>query len=178
MISPAAIMPIPALGILPLTKEKEAEQRLRVITECKKWIRTPYHQQSDKIGAGVDCSMILVRAWVDAGIFEPFDPRPYPSNWHFHQDEERYLEWMETLAEETITPQPGDIRLMTFGRCYSHSGIITRPGVMLHAHQRTGMCCESDMSENWVTYFDKGGTRIRPFKYFDIWAKIRKVYPQ
>ena len=169
---PKRVAPMP--GVLPLTPEKEANQRAAVVRESLKWLNTPYHQQADIIGAGVDCSMLLVRAWVDAGIIEPFDPRPYPPNWHMHQSEERYLGWMETLAVETETPQVADIRLMTFGRCYSHSGILVSPTSMVHAHQRVGMCCLSDFHESWLVYFDTKGTRLRPTKYFDIWARLRE----
>lgn len=178
MISPPPLMPVPCLGVLPLTPEKEADQRIRVIEGAMKWIGTPYHQQADILGSGIDCSMQLVRAWVDAGIFEPFDPRPYPPNWHMHQSEERYLAWMETLAVETTDPIPGDIRLMTFGRCYSHAGIILDNNTMLHAHQRTGKCCMSNLHEPWVVYFNPRAKnpRPRPTKHFNIWAKIRQVY--
>lgn len=176
--SPPPIMPTCRDGVLPLTAEKEHKQRLAVRDEARKWIRTPYHQQADIVGAGVDCSMLLVRAWVDAGIFEPFDPRPYPPNWHMHQSEERYLGWMQTLASEIPEGQAqiADIRLMTFGKCFSHSGIITRPGVMVHAHQKCGVCCESDVFETWIKYFDRTGKRLRPTMHFDIWAKIREVH--
>lgn len=177
MISPPPIQPTPRAGVLPITPEKEYNQRQAVLAEAKKWIGTPYHQMADVLSGGIDCNMLLVRAWVDAGIFEPFDPRPYPSNWHMHQSEERYLAWMEMLALEIDTqPQVCDIRLMTFGKCFSHGGIYETPTRMIHAHQSTGFCCASDTKEAWVQNFGRGHSlRKRPTKNFDIWAKLKAL---
>lgn len=178
MNSPLPAMPTPRPGIVPITPEKEAAQRAAVLKEAMSWIGTPYHQQGDIKGVdgAVDCSMLLVRAWVDSGMMEPFDPRPYPPNWHMHQSEERYLAWMQGLANETTDPKPGDIMMMTFGRCYSHSGILVDSNTIVHAHQKTGKCCMSNLHEPWIVYFDRMGQRKRPLMYFDIWAKYREVY--
>lgn len=178
MNSPPPFQPTPCHGVLPITPEKEFNQRVAVVAEARRWIGTPYHQMADILGGGVDCNMLLVRAWVDAGIFEPFDPRPYPSNWHMHQSEERYLGWMECLAQEIQTPpQSGDIRLMTFGKCFSHGGIYEDgPHRIIHAHQQTGKCCVSDVKESWVQYFGRGRSGVmRPTKNFSIWAKLREM---
>ena len=66
--------------------------REKVVAEAKSWIGTPYHNCADVKGVGCDCGMLLVRVFVDLGIVEPFDPRPYAHDWHLHRGEERYLE--------------------------------------------------------------------------------------
>jgi cell wall-associated NlpC family hydrolase len=177
MDSPKPFMPLPEPKALPLTAEAEELQRKAVVTEALKWVNTPYHQQADILGAGIDCSMLLVRAWVDAGVFKPFDPRPYPPNWHLHHSEERYLHWMEALAVEVETPRAGDIALFQFGRCFSHGGIMITPTQVVNASVLHGTTCISDMHEPWLVYFDKRGTRKRPTKFFDVWAAIHRQYP-
>ena len=42
------------------------------------------HNCADIKGVGVDClGMLLVRVFVDLNLCPPFDPRPYPVDWHF-----------------------------------------------------------------------------------------------
>lgn len=172
--SPAPSDPIPKAVCLPLTSAKEEELRQQVIKEGLKWVGTPYHQQADKLGAGIDCSMLLVRAWVDAGVVEPFDPRPYPPDWHMHQSEERYLAWMSSVAKEIPAEErrPGDVVLFKFGRCFAHSGILVTKDTMVHAWAYDGKCSVCDLTESWVLY---KGRELRPRKFFDVWARIREV---
>ena len=73
----------------------EAEQRASVAALARKWIATPYHNCADVLGAGVDCGMLIVRVFVDSGMVEPFDPRPYAPDWMIHRDEEKYLGFFE-----------------------------------------------------------------------------------
>lgn len=158
MWSPPAIQPVYIPG-------DEAEQRAAVVREARSWIMTPYRQLGARRGVGVDCAMLLVRAWVDAGVFEEFDPRPYPPDWHLHRSEERYLAWMQTLGTEVESPQPGDIVVYKFGRCYSHSGIVSRPGMLVHSYARLDYCLETGLRD--------GDLNHRPTKFFDLWEKHR-----
>lgn len=166
--------PIVRDDVHPVTRDREMEQRARVIEESRRWIGTPYRHCMDTLGQGVDCAMHLVRSWVDAGIVHSFDPRPYPPSWHIHQSEERYLSWVMSAAVEVPTPRPGDIVLWRFGRCLSHGGIVTRPGVVVHAVLDLGVCTESDMHEAYLEYVGRSG-RPRERRYFDVWARLRVV---
>lgn len=115
--------------------ETEDEERARVVAEAEKWIGTPYHTNGDVLGAGIDCGMLLVRAYVDAGIVEPFDPRPYPPQWAFHQSAEIYLGIVERLATEIDgPPQPADVVLFRFGRCWAHGAIVKKWPEIIHAN--------------------------------------------
>jgi hypothetical protein len=69
--------------------------------------------------------MLIVRVFVDTGLCAPFDPRPYPPDWHLHRGEERYLGFVFDRCHEVETPRPGDVAVYRFGRCYSHGGIVT-----------------------------------------------------
>ncbi|MDE1901008.1 MAG: hypothetical protein KGI37_05100 [Alphaproteobacteria bacterium] len=124
------------------------EQRAAVAAEARRWIGTPYHHQADVLGAGVDCGMLLVRVYVDCGIVLPFDPRPYPDEWHLHRDDERYLGFLATYGHEVETPQLGDVAIWRIGRAYSHGGIVVglSPCLVVHAYQPEGMVVESDLS--------------------------------
>jgi cell wall-associated NlpC family hydrolase len=174
MISPPPILPKVRPSFRPWTAVKEKILRAKIVAEARSWANTPYVQQGDIKGAGVDCSMLLVRCWVDCGITEPFDPRPYPPNWHMHHSEERYLEWMNTLAVEVTNPQPGDIALFMYGRCYSHGGIMVTPTSLVNASAPHGKVVTSDLTEPWLYYDRNKKMKPRPRKFFDVFARLRQ----
>jgi cell wall-associated NlpC family hydrolase len=82
--------------------DNEAKQRAAVVAEARSWIGTRYHNCADVKGAGVDCGMLLVRVFVDTGLCAPFDPRPYPPDWHLHRSEEKYLGFVFDRAHEVF----------------------------------------------------------------------------
>src|SRR5690348_760942 len=92
-----------------------------IVAEARRWLGTPYHHAGDVLGVGVDCAMLVVRVFVDAGIIPAFDPRPYPPDWHMHSSVERYLGQVMQYAQEVEDPQAGDLALFHVGRCIAHS---------------------------------------------------------
>ena len=148
----------------------ESEERDLVVAEAEKWIGTPYHTNGDILGAGVDCGMLLVRAFVDAGIVKPFDPRPYPPQWAFHQSAERYLEIVLGLAHEFVdrNPLPGDLCLFRFGKCWAHGGIIQKWPFMIHANPTTNpfaLCRVEDCSTSSDLFWRKK-------RFFSPWPRV------
>lgn len=108
----------------------------KIVAEALTWIGTPYHHCADVKGAGVDCAMILVRVFHAAGLIPAIDPRPYPTDWHLHRSEERYLGWIAQYGEQVPAgeePQPGDIVIYKVGRCFSHAGIVLAWPEIAHA---------------------------------------------
>ncbi len=128
----------------------QSARRAQIVAEARKWIGTPYHSCADVRGAGVDCGMLLVRVFVDAGLIPPFDPRPYPEDWHLHRTGERYLGFILERCVEIEDPEPGDVVVFRYGRCFSHGGIVTRrdPIVFVHAFQPYGVVFEEEMERN------------------------------
>jgi hypothetical protein len=127
----------------------EQEQRALVVTEARRWIRTPYHHGADIRGAGVDCLMLLVRVYADLGLIPRIDPRPYQADWMLHNNDELYLDGVLAHAREVESPKPGDIALFRWGRTLSHGGIVTvfeAPGRfrLIHAAARAGFVLEDD----------------------------------
>jgi hypothetical protein len=98
--------------------------------------------------------MLLVRVYVDTGLVEPFDPRPYPADWHMHREEEMYRKIVERMAHPVDTADIGDIILFRFGRCYSHGAIIVRlqPLTVVHAYMQARMVlCDEVSRSNELT---------------------------
>jgi cell wall-associated NlpC family hydrolase len=174
-LSPMPVALIPRPGILPMTDASEAELRERLVAEALSWVGTPYRQLGATKGVAIDCSMLLVRVMIDAGIVEEFDPRPYPPNWFLHRDDERYVDWMGTIAAEVETPKPGDIVLFRMGRAFAHSGFIVDDDHLLHAFADERQCNRSLLSLPILRYADRRGQTLRQRKFFDFFARLRGV---
>lgn len=147
----------------------ENEARAAVVAEAMKWVATPYHPNADIVGVGVDCGMLLVRAFVDSGLVPHFDPRPYPSQWHLHQRAERYMSWVKNWAKEIrgpdegFRPLPGDIVLFHYGLCYAHGAIVTEWPVVIHALGPNPVARQQVTSNTMLRKLRK--------KYFSIWEQ-------
>lgn len=124
--------------------------RAAVVAAAREWIGTPYHVGADVKGVGCDCAMILVRVFVDLGLVAPFDPRPYSNDWHLHRSEEVYLRLLLERAHEVASPEPGDVVLFRYGRCFSHGGLVTKrePFTMIHAFASAGIVLEEELIHN------------------------------
>lgn len=138
-------------------------QEQRVVAEATRWLRTPYHHAADVLGVGTDCAMLVVRVFVDAGICAPFDPRPYPPDWHLHRDQERYIEWVARSADRLpkgAAPRPGDLAMFRFARAASHGGIVESIDAngeifMIHADRDAGEVCRCEV-RRWTEADGRG----------------------
>jgi hypothetical protein len=94
--------------------------------------------------------MLLVRCFVDTGLVEPFNPRPYARDWMMHNDGERYLDFVSNLCAIVPTPGLGDLVLFRYGRCYSHGGIVSElaPLRIVHAYFNMKAVIEEDLMLN------------------------------
>ena len=146
----------------------EDDQRHHVVREARSWVGTTYHPQGDIKGGGVDCGMLLVRVFVDTGLCEPFDPRPYADDWYLHRGEERYLGFIFDRTKEVAAPLPGDVMVFRYGRCYAHGGIVTIafPLTIVHAFQPARVVLEEEVARNVPLC-----AVVRHPKFFSPWAK-------
>jgi cell wall-associated NlpC family hydrolase len=148
----------------------EKEGRALLIAEARKWMLTPYHPNAGVRGLGVDCGQLIVRCFVDCGLVPPFETGPYPSDWHLHRSEERYLGFVRAHLTEFAGPlQPGDVIVFHYGRCYAHGGIVTvaKPLTIIHAFMRTQMVVEEQLRPNGELLTVKPGGK--PPLYFTLW---------
>jgi cell wall-associated NlpC family hydrolase len=143
------------------------DQREAIVAEARAWVGTPYHCQGDVRGAGVDCGMLIVRVFVDTGLCEPFDPRPYSDDWFMHRSEERYLGFVFDRCKEVRVARPGDVIVFRYGRCYSHGGIVTGtdPLTLVHAYQPAMRVLEEPVAGNGGLAAPSRRPRI-----FSLWA--------
>jgi cell wall-associated NlpC family hydrolase len=117
-------------------------ERLAVVAEAGSWIGTPYRSAQRVKGpeGGVDCLTFVVEVYERAGVI-PHSAVPfYPPDWHLHRGVERLLNGvLEHAREVDGPPEPGDIVLFRFGRCYAHGGIVTSWPRLIHAWNGAGV---------------------------------------
>ena len=153
----------------------EAAQRANVVRIAQTYLGTPYHHMGRIKGAGVDCLTLLAQVYEEAGLVGKIDIPYYPKEWHLHKESEHYLEGLMKYTAElspTDNPQPGDIVLYRFGRCYSHGAIVIAWPIIIHAYvQRVCMFEDADKA-TWLTHIGEPGEgygKRRPRRFFSIW---------
>lgn len=147
----------------------EAEQRQRIVTIAHSWLGTPYHCQGRVKGVGVDCLTVLAEVFAEAKLIASVEIPHYPQDFMLHRDTERYLTGLLHYAAEIDgPPQPGDIALWKFGRCFSHGAIVVAWPVIIHAYVGRG-CVIEDASS--ASYLAMAGKAERPVKFFSYWSR-------
>jgi cell wall-associated NlpC family hydrolase len=114
-------------------------RRFAVIEEARAWLRTPYHHMARVKGAGADCLTLLAEVYEKAGVIPHVEVPFYPP------------------------PQPGDVAIFKFGRCFAHGAIAINWPQVIHAWHHAG-----------VVYADatQGQLARRPVRIFDPFAAI------
>lgn len=147
----------------------EQEQRGFIVTYSKTWLRTPYISNAMIKGprGGVDCAMFLVDVYAEAQIIpKEFDPRPYPPQWHVHQDEERYLNFVLQFSHEIFEdPKPGDVALFQVGRLWSHGAIVVGWPEIIHARGP----CPVMFDDVEMNSLGKHALKYAPRRFFSFW---------
>jgi NlpC/P60 family putative phage cell wall peptidase len=122
------------------------DARAAVIAEASEWIGTPYRHAQRVKGkeGGVDCLTLLAEVYERAGIVGHVEIPFYPMDWHLHRSAERYMDGLLRHACEVDPstdsgPQPGDVALFRFGRCFAHGGIVTAWPRLIHAWNGAGV---------------------------------------
>lgn len=147
----------------------ELDQRAAVIAEARTWLHTPWRHMANIKGQAVDCAMFLAEVFINAGVIERFDPRPYPRAWFMHHSKERFLEWVVERLGGTEVPvadaRPGDLMMYHIGLCYSHGAILVEPRMVIHSYYKNGKVIYTET-------FDPDLATHRP-RAFDMWARGR-----
>lgn len=128
------------------------------------WLGTPYANNAMVKGAGVDCSYLLVAAVVDSGLMKAdrLQIENYSNEWHLHHSEEKYLKYVQQVADEVKEGSPleiGDFLLYQYGRCISHGAIYIGKGLVIHAFVDYGVIISK--LDDVMFYDKKGRSRLR-----------------
>ena len=153
----------------------EEAQRARVVSAAHSFLGTPYRHAARVKGKGVDCLTLLAEVFSEAGLIPPPVIPYYPQDWHLHNGAERYLTGLLQYTHEFEgEPQPGDIVLWRFGRCFSHSAIVVKWPTVIHAYVGRHCALENVEAATWLTHIgentrDRG--KPRPRRNFSYWRR-------
>lgn len=143
----------------------EEALRAAVCVEALSWRGTPYHSHGRIKGVGVDCASLIACVAERVGIIPAYDPGFYPTSWHLHRSEERFIrQAIEAGAREIVDrdPIPGDFGVWKFGRCYSHGGILVdETGLVVHSYIHVGVMASRRSEEPLAS---------RPVRWFTFWS--------
>lgn len=118
--------------------------RAAVIAEAESWIGTPYHHMARLKNVGCDCLTLLAEVFAVTGVIEPVEIPFYPPDWHLHRSTELYLNGVTNRAREIEgPPEPGDIALFRFGRCFAHGAVVTKWPGLIHAWHSAGVIADA-----------------------------------
>ena len=109
--------------------------RAKAVEEARSWLGTPYHHHARVKGVGVDCGQLLIGVYGAIGLFDPRTVE-YAHDWHLHHSEELFIGHVKSFGAHEIQtpPQPGDIAVYKFGRCFSHGAIVIGDGLVVHSY--------------------------------------------
>lgn len=151
--------------------QDETAKRKEIVALAFSWLGTPYVSNAaiKGSGGGTDCAMLLYEVYLAAGMIPQIpDPRPYPPQWHMHQNKELYLQAVLGVATEiTTTPGPGDVVMFKIGRLFAHGAIVTKFPEIIHA-RAPGMV----MRENYLLdSTSKHALARTEQRFFSFWGK-------
>ena len=127
----------------PLAAETAGRQA--VIAAALGWKGTPFHHEAMVKGAGVDCGMLLIAVYREAGLIPDFPVAHYSYQWHLHRSRELYLEYLRQFGREIPEAErgAGDVVIWKLGRVFSHAAIIIAWPHVIHAVNGRGVIFEN-----------------------------------
>ena len=153
----------------------EVEERARVIKIAKEWERTPYRHMGRVKGSGADCIMLLAEVFHEAGLIPKLQIPFYPQDWMHHRNAEKIFNGMlEFTREIPGDPQPGDLVIFRYGRCFSHAAIVLDWPTVIHACVGTNVQQEDVLKSQSLCFIGentKERGKMRPRKFFSYWGK-------
>ena len=132
--------------------DSEADDRAAVVAAARSWLGTPYHNCADIRGVGVDCGMLLVRVFVELGL-PAVRPAAVSGRLASAPRARSAISASSSIAAaRSYSPQPGDVMVLRYGRCYSHGGIVTNasPLTIVHAYHPARSVIEEEIARNAV----------------------------
>jgi len=131
----------------------EDSERQHLLSVARSWLGTPYHTGARVKGHGADCITFVAGVFEEAGLTPRISIPPYSQQWHLHRDTERYLEGLLKYTREiTERPQPGDIALWKFARCFSHGAIVVKWPLVMHAYVGSSCRYENAHTAQWLRF--------------------------
>lgn len=152
----------------------EADERLRVIFEARKWLGTPYRHHARVRRAGADCATLLVEVFEKAGLIPHQELPDYSPQWHENREFQLYLDVvMKHCKEIEGPPKPGDLVMWKFGHVLSHGAIVVAWPRIIHSMLGQGVILDDAIANQrlmFVGVAEKDNGKPRERHFYSYWA--------
>lgn len=142
-------------------RSADAASRQSIVAEARRWLGTPYVHQASTIGAGCDCLGLVRGVWRARIGPEPEEAPPYTPDWAESSGRETLLDTARRHLVEIRVAEAREGSVLLFrwrpDMPVKHAGIVSSPGRMIHAYERSGVV-EAAIGPTW---------RRRVFAAFD-----------
>jgi cell wall-associated NlpC family hydrolase len=148
----------------------EQEQRARVVTEAKTWLRTPFRHSARLRGIGADCETFICEVFAAAGVFSAQGIPYMPAQWFLNTREELYLNYLSKYAAEyvprvTLASRPAVVATVSGATAGADVDVPTTAGLEAGATQPGDIIC---VRHRWV--YSHGAIVIA-------WPKVIHCFP-
>lgn len=117
-----------------------------VLAAADAWLLTPWHHRARVRGAGVDCGQYIAAVFEEAGVLPHVEVPAYSADFMLHRSEERFLAYIETYFDAVDAPQPADVVMFRFGKCFSHAAVVVAWPRVIHSYRPDGGVVYTDAS--------------------------------
>lgn len=131
-----------------MTREKI---EIGILSECQKWIGTPYIHQASLRGVGADCLGLVRGIWRHLYGNEPETVPAYSSDWGEVSGEETIIDAAKRNFElVTKKARPADLLVFRWrsGAIAKHVGILSHNEKFVHAYEGAGVV-QTSLSKHW-----------------------------
>ena len=137
-----------------------------MVSIAREWLGTPYHNNAEVKGAGVDCIRFIKGCYVNAGLIPDFELPHHSPQWALHRKLEMAMVGILRYGHEVGAPLPGDIAMFKIGLCWGHSSIVIDWPTIIHAMPPACRYSNAFVQSDLV----KISTRDAP-RFFSIWPR-------
>ena len=118
-----------------------SDARAAVLAEALTWRGTPFHDNAEVRGGGVDCAHFCHAVFRGAGVIPDMGIERYSPQHMLHRDQELFLGYVLRTGAREIKVEalkPADLVLYKIGRVFAHGAIVIDwPRQIIHAHKQS-----------------------------------------
>lgn len=106
--------------------------RADIVTEARRWIGTPYHEQASVRGGGCDCKGLVVGVARECGLPEADGFHARLANYGVKVDVRLLRHGLAAELRQVAGPRPGDVLLLRVRDKAQHLALLVDGSRMIH----------------------------------------------
>jgi cell wall-associated NlpC family hydrolase len=140
------------------------EKILRLQTEARSWLGTPFAAKAMVKGAGADCIHLIAGIYLAVGAVKEFVPGDYTLDEGNHLKSSKVIGWFASHPDFVPVAAPylvGDVVCFNLAAVGHHVGMVIGPEEFIHVYaQRGRFAIVSNLCESFYTRHIVGAYRL------------------